>query len=249
MVQTHQSIADIVLDHLVAVIGATEVAESPYSHFYLEQAFPDFVFKQMLEYLPEAKAYGADNPRKHTREDGLVTRNVLSLSAPALAQLPEEPRIFWNEIAAALTSPRLKDVVFARLARDLSRRFGKRAEQLTTVAAYPKPALVRDLGGYAIAPHCDTSSKIVTMQFYLPRDSSQSDLGTAVYRYRVLKLSNLVSFRNGFEKVKQFSFQPNSGYAFAVGRKSWHGRETVPMSSGERNSIMLIYYAQPGKGW
>jgi hypothetical protein len=108
---------------------------------------------------------------------------------------------------------------------------------------------VKDLGGYEIAPHRDTRSKIVTMQFYLPEDMSKADLGTAVYRQRFFRLKNLVSLKNRFETVKQFSFAPNSGYAFAVGQRSWHGRETVPMASGERNSLMLIYYAQAGKGW
>jgi hypothetical protein len=78
---------------------------------------------------------------------------------------------------------------------------------------------------------------------------SRADLGTAVYRRRLFRLKNLLSPRNRFETVKQFPFAPNSGYAFAVGSKSWHGRDPVPIAAGERNSLMLIYYAQPGKGW
>ena len=163
--------------------------------------------------------------------------------------MPEAQRTFWNEIGKALTAPELKQAVFAKLSQDLSRRFRIPAEQLDSIPAYPKPALVKDLGGYEIAPHKDTRSKIVTMQFYLPGDMSKSHLGTAVYRQRWLRLKNLTSLRNRFETVKQFSFAPNSGYAFAVGSRSWHGRETVPMESGERNSLMLIFYAQPGKGW
>ena len=249
MVETQENVSAIVLKHLLHEVAATGVSPTPYSHFYLEKAFPESVYAQMLELLPEAGAYGADNPRKHTRDDGLVTRNVLSLSEPALRALPEQQRIFWNELATALTSTELKRAVFARLSKDLSRRFRIAPEAIDSIIAYPKPALVKDLGGYEIAPHCDTRSKIVTMQFYLPPDASKADLGTAVYRMRLFRLKNLISLRNRFEKVKQFSFQPNSGYAFAVGRKSWHGRETVPMASGERNSLMLIYYAQPGKGW
>jgi hypothetical protein len=244
-----ESIADRVLDHLVAAIEATELCTEPYSHFYLDQAFPEPVFRQMLELLPAHAAFGGDNPRKHTREDGLITRNIISVSPPALAALPEEQKNFWNEIGNALTSPRLKSAVFAKLSKDLSRRFGVKPEELDSIPAYPKPALVKDLGGYEIAPHKDTRSKIVTMQFYLPPDFSKVDLGTAVYRVRWLRPRNLLSPRNRFDKVKQFSFQPNSGYAFAVGSKSWHGRETVPMASGERNSLMMIYYAEPGKGW
>jgi hypothetical protein len=87
------------------------------------------------------------------------------------------------------------------------------------------------------------------MQFYLPNDMSKADLGTAVYRQRLFRLKNLVSMRNRFETVKQFAFAPNTGYAFAVGPRSWHGRDRVPMTSGERNSLMLIYYTRPDKGW
>jgi hypothetical protein len=242
-----ESLSTRVLDHLVAEIGATPLVEEPYSHFYLDHAFPDDVFAQMLQYMPPHSAYGGDNPRIHTRDDGLITRNIISVSPPALAQLDEPQRSFWTEIGEALTSTRLKDAVFARLSKDLMKRFRVDAEGLKSITAYPKPALVKDLGGYEIKPHTDTNSKIVTMQFYLPHDHSKSDLGTAVYRLRLSKLLYAPSQR--FEKVKQFAFAPNSGYAFAVGRKSWHGRETVPMASGERNSLMLIYYAVPGKGW
>ena len=81
--QENTSVA--VLDHLCTAIQAVELCSWPYAHFYLEKVFPDAVFKQVLELLPDASAYGADNPRIHTRDDGLVTRNILSLSAPALA--------------------------------------------------------------------------------------------------------------------------------------------------------------------
>ena len=250
MMVAQEGVGTAVLDHLCEKIRAVDVSSSPYAHFYLEEAFPNEIFKEMLRKLPAHSAYGADNPRIHTREDGLVTRNILSLTLPGpVRELPEEQRSFWTEISQALTSPRLKQVVFDRLSEDLSRRFRIRPDQLDSVTAYPKPALVKDLGGYEIAPHTDTRSKIVTMQFYLPEDMSKADLGTTVYRQRIFQLKNLVNLRNRFEAVKQFSFAPNSGYAFAVGPKSWHGRDKVPMASGERNSLMLIYYARPDKGW
>lgn len=247
-IATSENTRAAVLDHLCAAIESVELSEWPYAHFYLNNVFPPEIFRRVLELMPPATAYAADNPRIHTREDGLVTRNIMSLSG-GLEHLEEPYRSFWSEIAAALMSTRLRQVVFAKLARDLSRRFRVSPNDLDSIPAYPKPALVKDLGGYEIAPHRDTRSKIVTMQFYLPADLSKADLGTAVYRQRWLQLKNLVSLRNRFETVKQFSFAPNSGYAFAVGPRSWHGRGTVPMASGERDSLMLIYYAQPGKGW
>jgi hypothetical protein len=244
-----QSICADVLDHLCRTIGSVEISSWPYAHFYLEGIFPDDVFAQILERLPNPDAYTPDNPRIHTREDGLVTRNIFSLSPHGILHLAEPHRSFWGQLGDALTSRRLRDVVFAKLSTDLSRRFGIPADQLHSIDAYPKPALVKDLGGYEIAPHRDTRSKIVTMQFYLPNDMLKIDLGTTVYRQRLFRIKNLVSPKNRFEVVKQFAFAPNTGYGFAVGRRSWHGREKVPVASGERNSLMLIYYARPDKGW
>jgi len=217
---TLQSTSEIVLDHLCAAVERVEVCSSPYAHFYLEGAFPADVFVRMLELLPDANAYTPDNPRIHTRGDGLVTRNILSPSPHGLDRLGEPHRSFWAEISHALMSRRLRDVVFAKLSGDLHRRFGSRPNQLHAIAAYPKPALIKDLGGYEIAPHRDTRSKIVTMQFYLPEDRRNNDLGTTVYRQNYFRLRNLISLRNRFEAVKRFSFAPNSGYAFAVGSRS-----------------------------
>jgi hypothetical protein len=244
-----ENLSATVLDHLCSVVETVDLCSWPYAHFYIERVFPEAVFKQMLELLPDAGAYTADNPRIHTREDGLVTRSILSLSPVGLDRLPDSHRSFWNQIAEALTAPQLRHAVFGRLSHDLSRRFGVAPDRLDSIPAYPKPALIKDLGGYEIAPHRDTRSKIVTMQLYLPSDMSKADLGTAVYRQRLFRLKNLVSLRNRFETVKQFSFAPNTGYAFAVGPRSWHGRDQVPMTSGERNSLMLIYYTTPDKGW
>ena len=85
------------------------------------------------------------------------------------------------------------------------------------------------------------------MQLYLPKDRSQLGLGTALYKRRLTSLRGLVSWHGRFQKVKQFAFAPNSGYAFVVSnslrRKSWHGRELVAPGSGVRNSILNLYFA------
>src|SRR6187402_1519956 len=130
MLAAQESISTAVLDHLCSEIESTELCTWPYSHFYLEKAFPDDVFKRMLELLPPAPAYVADNPRIHTRDDGLVTRNILSLSAPGLERLQEPHLSFWRQIGEALFSKKLRQVVFAKLSKDLSKRFRLRPDQL-----------------------------------------------------------------------------------------------------------------------
>jgi hypothetical protein len=203
----------------------------------------------MLEGLPGPAFYRPDNPRKYRRPDGQTSRNVMGLNDEALERLPDATRPLWSGIAMAMSSTEIKDKVFDLLSADLCRRFRTDAAGLRLVPAYPRPGLVRDLGGYRIEPHPDTQSKIVTMQFYLARDSSQIDLGTALYRLRLWKWRNLVSPSGVLEKFKQFEFRPNSGYGFAVGRTSWHGRDEVPEASGVRHSLMHLYYRDSDKGW
>ncbi len=80
------------------------------------------------------------------------------------------------------------------------------------------------------------------MQFYLARDDRQHELGTSLYRRHLFDPRNLWSLEHLFERVQQVPFLPNSGYAFPVGRHSWHGREAVPETLDERHSILHFYF-------
>ncbi len=240
-----------ILDHLLDRLDRTSACDEPYSHFYLERVFPEDVYAEMMAAMPAPHDYRPLSLKKHQNAAGVSTRDVLPLSTEGLAQLPAHQREIWKGVAAALTAPELKVAVFRKLATDLARRFNCRPEEVERIVSYTKPSLFRDLEGYEIAPHPDGRAKIVTMQLYIPADRSQLNLGTAVYRRRFTSLQGLYSWHGRFEKVKQFVFQPNSGYAFAVsnslGKKSWHGREQIPPGSGVRNSILNIFFADQGR--
>jgi hypothetical protein len=83
------------------------------------------------------------------------------------------------------------------------------------------------------------------MHLHLPTHQSQLDLGTALYRRRLLAWP-LGGARHRLVKVKQFRFQPNSACAFVVNdtlaRTSWHGREALPDSPGVRNTLLNTFY-------
>jgi hypothetical protein len=245
---TREAVRDAVLAHLLQALQNTPQEDQPFSHFYVKGMFPKDIYGQMVAMLPEPNCFRPLSLEKYARSDGTSTRDVLELNETMLAPLPPASRALWLGIADALMSAALKHAVFDKLSVDLSQRFRVPRTRLCEVVAYPKPALIRDVGGYEIAPHPDVRKKIVTMQFYLPSDGSQVDLGTALY-VRHGMVSTLLSKKRRFEKVKQFAFLPNSGYGFAVSGHSWHGRDLVPMASGVRNSLLLIYYNQPNKGY
>ncbi len=247
-VNVQQSVRDYVLDHLLQRLRRTPAHDEPFSHFYLENVFPDDIYEQMMELMPAPAEYEPLSVDNYHNAKGQSTRDVMSLDEKHLGKLPAEKREFWEAIAGVLQSPELKKLVFQKLSTDLSARFGVSRAETTKITTFSKPSLFRDLDGYEIAPHPDGRAKIVTMQFYLPRDRSQLDLGTALYKWRLKSLKGLYSWHGRFQKVKQFVFQPNSGYAFAVSnslrKKSWHGRESLPEGSGERNTLLNIYFAR-----
>jgi hypothetical protein len=245
---TYQGTRNYVLDHILHELRQTPAEDEPFSHFYLENVFPDDIYAEMMDNMPDPAAYKPLSVENYHNRDGVSTRDVISLDEAHLADLPPRQRELWQGIAAALAAPELKKLVFQKLSTDLSPRFGMPREKVDQIVSFSKPSLFRDLDGYEIAPHPDGRAKIVTMQLYLPRDRSQLELGTALYRRRLKSLSGLYSWHGRFEKVKQFVFQPNSGYAFAVsnswGKKSWHGRESLPEGCGVRNTLLNIYFAR-----
>ena len=264
---TAEAVEQSVRTHLVKALGDAPLDRDPFSHVYLESAFPPDLYSAMLDALPDTSLYTPDNPRKYGKAvgrdrrqsptsslvEGLLhvssSRYTLPLNEGGLARLPDSIRAVWTGVAAALRSPVVKAQLFGRFADDLCARFRTDRDGVGRIEAHPRPSLIRDLSGYWIAPHPDTRAKIVTVQFYLARDRAQRELGTALYRRRLFNPRNLLSLKNMFHKVRQMEFLPNSGYAFPVGRHSWHGREEIPEASGERNSILLFYYRDASREW
>lgn len=235
------------LDHMVKCIDSSPAIDQPFSHVYLEEVFPADIYEQILADLPDPALYSGAAERHHGAGEEGYTRSMFALVPAKLAVLPGESQELWRGIAAALTSPELKRAMFAKLARDLAFRYSVPEAHAERLVGHARPTLYRETEGFEILPHPDTRKKVVTMHLYLPADKSQADLGTALYRRKWLGWP-LGAWQNRFVKVKQFSFQPNSGYAFVVNnalrRKSWHGRERLPSGAGVRNTILNTFYEQ-----
>lgn len=252
-INAQSSVRTYILEHMLESLERTPSQDEPFSHFYIENVFPDDIYARMMEEWPAPDRYNPLDAAKYHNDQGISTRDVFSLDDEHLSALPLQKRELWGAVAAALAAPELKSLVFRKLATDLSARFGVPAGEVENITTYSKPSLFRDLDGYAIAPHPDGRAKIVTMQLYLPRDRTQLELGTALYRRRFHSLSGVYSWQGRFEKVKQFIFAPNTGYAFAVSnswnKKSWHGREQLPGGCGVRNTLLNIYFAQNDRSY
>ena len=243
--QSHK-ITVAILDHLLKQIEKTPALDEPFAHIYLENVFPADLYTQLLRSFPPDEIY--DRAAERHYGNGQHVRSMYALSHEHLARLPTEQQEVWRGVAAALTAPELKQSMYKKLARDLIFRYGVPESTVSDLAGFTRPTLYRETEGFEIPPHPDTRKKVITMHLYLPTDQSQRELGTALYRRRLLAWP-FGSWHGRFEKVKQFPFLPNSGYAFVVNnkisRKSWHGREMLPPGAGVRNTLLNTFYDTP----
>lgn len=221
-------------DFVVAAVETAAVSDAPFCHLALDRVFPDDVYAAMIANMPAASDYRPMHGRSkgHDLPDGTHTRVKIDLFPEYIRHLPPQKHAVWDVVGRALCSQPVKEAFIRRLAAPLARRYGKRK-----VRMFPIPVLTRDIPGYLITPHTDTHWKGITVQLYLPRDSSITHIGTIFHKR--LPDGTLV-------KEKQMKFAPNTGYAFVVGTDTWHSADRIGPEVTTRDSILLTYFVDSG---
>jgi hypothetical protein len=223
--------------HLAQVVETARLESTPFHHVYLREIFPSGFYQTLLARLPATRRYREMRHRQAMRPDGRSARRKFYLFPEHVMLLPAEQRAFWLPIARQLRSRELHDA-FKHLFRGaLERRFGKAVENLSF---YPVPMLLRDFGGYRIGIHGDSMRKAITVQLYLPSDTSQAHLGTLLHEGRTGEAA---------ERILPLQFLPATGYAFPVMRhESWHSVAATSEADGVRDSLMISYMVQDTAG-
>jgi hypothetical protein len=221
---------------VAASVDAAEAGDAPFYHLVMGRVFPENTYADMLTAMPLAADYRPMSGRAKGNDlvDGTHTRVKIDLFPEYIRGLPPEKRVVWDVVGGALCSKAVKDAFVRRLAPGLSARFGADFEK---VGMYPVPILTRDIPGYRITPHPDTHWKGITVQLYLPRDDKATHIGTIFHE----RLPD-----GTMPKRKQMRFAPNTGYAFAVDKETWHSADPVGTEVTTRDSILLTYFVDAG---
>jgi hypothetical protein len=181
----------------------------PWPHLFIERAFSGPEYADILDNLPDIKDFTTlATYKEHRRVYPLAQCESGSLLAG---------------INNALTSEAFVKTVSELL--DVNRPM------------YPKPALIYDLPGYSIKPHCDASFKVATMIIFLPEDDRQKMLGTHLLKREGGKITTR----------KQLGFFPNTGFAFKVTKTSLHDVPDTPPKSGIRRTLHICFFDTPGR--
>ena len=231
-----QNSAKGITDHIVESVRRADARTEPFFHLILDGVFPDDTYAAMIDSMPSSASFRALPGRRNTniRADGTSTRVKVDLFPEHLRHLTGEQKVLWTNVGRALCAPEVRAAFVERLAPALKRRFG---DDYRSVGLFPIPMLTRDTSGYRIPEHTDTHWKGITVQLYLPRDSSLDGIGT-VFSQRL---------KSGkFRRVSQMSFVPNHGYAFAVGDDTWHSVDRIDALPMPRDSILHTYFVDAG---
>lgn len=218
-------------DHVTRAVEAARVGDAPFYHLQMQDIFPVETYAAMLAALPVAEDY---RPMRGRSKDVHQTRVKIDLFPEYIRHLPPEKLAVWSVVGGALCSEPVKNAFRTMLAPALEKRFGK---DFRSVGMFPIPILTRDIPGYLITPHTDTHWKGITVQLYLPKDESATDIGTIFHECLP---------DGSMPKTKQMRFAPNSGYAFAVGDDTWHSADPVHNGVKTRDSILLTYFVDQG---
>jgi hypothetical protein len=232
-------LASEIRDHLLAAIDRTPLESDPFPYVFIEGCFSDAIYKEILATLPVDEFYEPLIHRDSVRPDGSSPRSQASLSEDRLSELPPgRPRTLWTAVSRATQDEVLKLALLRKLEPGIRERHD---EPLESIEAWSRPALNRDVAGYRILPHPDTRAKVMSGLIYLPRSDDQIGLGTSFY----VRKRRLAGFKPRFDRVKTLPFRANCGVVFAVTRRSFHGRERLPVGCGTRDYLALTYYNDP----
>ena len=87
-VSSGQGVRNYVLDHMLHALDDTPAHDEPFSHFYVENVFPDDVYAEMMEQMPDPTAYKPLSVENYHNAAGVSTRDVMSLDEPHLRRFP-----------------------------------------------------------------------------------------------------------------------------------------------------------------
>ena len=214
----------------------------PYPHFYIRDIFPPDFYERIQANIPDPSLMIPIEDARGLK--GYPERFVLEINTTKHQELlPDDKREFWREFSQWLCSGRFASLAVAKFQQLLQQRFGNGP----LPELYNEALLVQDITKYSLGPHTDSPRKVITMLFYLPKDPSQSHLGTSIYLPRDPGFTCPGGPHHDFDKfvrVHTMPFLPNSLFVFFKTDNSFHGVEPVADPDAKRWLLLFDIYAR-----
>ncbi len=227
--------------HVRYKIANAPVQRFPFAHFYIRDVFPEDYYRALLAHLPPTEAYTPISETGSVSAGAYESRFVLDLEEIAEIDVASGPDAPWPPLQDWMMNESFARFMVGKFRPAIEERFGAGSQlSLTTDCR-----LVRDFTRYAIKPHTDTETKLVSLLFYMPKDASMSHLGTSIYapsdpEFRSDGSKHFSSA--GFRQMARMEYQPNSLFGFVRTDFSFHGVERITDPEVERNLVLYNIY-------
>jgi hypothetical protein len=224
--------------HLTYQIVNAPFNAFPYPHLYIRDAFPADYYARMQSMLPDPSRLVNLSDLGRMAPGQYKERFVMALGGgDKLPALTDEQRAFWSELHGWLVGGAFRQRMIEHFRGLLAQRFKGQM-----VAFFDEALLVQDTTNYSLGPHSDAPRKVITFLFYLPKDESQSHLGTSLYvpKDRNFRCQGGPHYPHAqFDRVWTMPFLPNSLFIFLKTDTSFHGVE--PVQDPDTRRWLLLY--------
>jgi hypothetical protein len=225
-------------------IANAPILTHPYPHFYITDIFPPDSYAELVATFPERTRYKRLDETGTVPKGAYPERFICELEQARAAELENAKAPGdWGELSRIFQGEAFAQLVLSRFYAGVVERFGADVE----LAIETDCRLVRDFSNYAIPPHTDSPSKLVSLLFYMPPDESMRDLGTSMYvpidpnlRCEGRAHHDFESFR----KVMTAPYLPNSLFGFFKTDRAFHGVERIERTGIRRDSILYNIYVR-----
>jgi len=224
---------------LIQRITDAPTERDPFPHCIIDNIFPDEFYHSLLEHWPAANLFGSQATTGRVTSGAYKERMVFEFAPERLARLDDPRREFWRQVLHMLLDFGLNRSILDKFHDDIATRF---FPQEIPTEAVGDLCLVSDRIGYALGPHTDAPSRLVSLLFYLPADSRLKHRGTSLYRPIV------ANFRSDdgrhhpfhlFHRIRTVDFVPNRLLLFPKTDRSFHGVERIEDLGTDRR--LLLY--------
>ena len=228
---------------LIYKVANAPIRMYPYPHILVHDVFPADFYRTLREHLPPPNAYKTLTSLGRVSGNYPDTRVVLPLTKPAVADLAEPYRGFWDDTSRWLLGGFFGQSVLQKFGP----LFGARFANPATVQFQQESLVIQDRTNYSLGPHTDAPRKVVSLLFYLPADASMPHLGTSMY------LPRNPSFTcpggphypgTGFQRLLTMPYVPNTLFGFLKTPNSFHGVEPIVEPAVERALMLFDIYAE-----
>jgi hypothetical protein len=218
-------------------VANAPLREHPFPHFLVHDVFEPDLYRRMMANLLPVELMRPLKEERPVNKKYPEERHAFTLAREKIAALPQPYRAFWDELAQWLLGTPFAQTLFNKFGTYIHRRFGD-----AQPAYYNEALLVDDRERYALGPHTDSPSKVITLLFYLPDNDTRAHLGTSIYAPRD------PSFRcpgtrhhpiELFDRVVTMPYLPNTLFAFVKTDNSFHGVE--PIRDRDYRRHLLLY--------